>query len=127
MLDADAALWDRYIRTNPFPEAKLIYDLHVGTPCPITDKLPPNYKKMILTLSTLRIDVVALMPTETVVIEVKPYAGPLAIGQVWSYAQLTARDYPQFPKPVPMILTDKAPPDTQWLCDRLQILLIQLD
>jgi len=126
MLEADASLWDKYIRTNPLPEAKLIYDLHVGTPSPAITNLPPNYKKMVIALSTLRIDVVALMTTETIVIEVKPYAGPYAIGQVWSYTQLLMRDMPQLPNPVPMILTDKAAADTQWLCERLKVLLIEL-
>jgi len=127
MLDADAELWDRYIRTGPFPLARLIYDLHVGTPALPIEHYPDNYTRMVQRLSTLRIDVVALMPTETLVFEVKPRAGLQAIGQAYSYAQLVHRDIPTFLHPVPVILTDKAIPDAQWLCDRLSITLIELD
>jgi len=127
MLDADAALWDRYLKTNPFPHAKVMYDVRVGTPAAAPDHYPDNYRRMVLELSTLRIDAVVLIPTETLIIEVKPRASLTAIGQAHGYAQLLHRDMPNLPNPVPVILTDTAAPDTQWLCDRLQILLIQLD
>lgn len=126
MLDADAILWDQFIRTNPLPKAKLIYDLHVGTPALPIQHYPDKYIHMVQRLSTLRIDVVALMPTETLVFEVKPRAALQAIGQAYCYAQLVRRDIPTFPNPVPVILTDKAIPDAQWLCNRLRITLIEL-
>jgi len=127
MLPADAKLWDKFIRTNPFPDAKLIYDLHVGTPAPIIENYPANYRKMVHTLSTLRVDVVALCPEETLVFEIKPHASLMAIGQAYSYAQLIRRDIPNFRNPVPVILTDTPAPDTHWLCNRLRIILVQLD
>lgn len=127
MLNADAAIWDRFIHTNPFPDAKLLYDLHVGTPAPIVENTPANYRSMILSLSTLRIDVVAMLPTETLVIEIKPRASLYAIGQVLGYALLVKRDFPHLINPTPVIITDTAAADTQWLCDRLNVTLHELD
>lgn len=127
MLDADAVLWHHYLKTNPFPEGQVIYDLHVGTPSPIAENTPESYRRMILSLSTLRIDALVLLPTESIVFEIKPRAGLYAIGQAYCYAQLVRRDMPQFPNPVATILTDKARADTQWLCNRLKIILIELD
>jgi len=127
MLKDDSALWDRYIRLNRFPDARVMYDVRVGTPAPAPDDYPDNYRRMVLELSTLRIDAVVLMPTETLVIEIKPRASLNALGQALGYTRLLHRDIPELPSPIPTILTDTPAPDTQWLCDRLQILLIQLD
>lgn len=127
MLPADVAIWERYLDTNPFPTARIAYDVHVGTPVSISADDPPNIQHMLYQLTTLRIDAVVFLLNETPVIEIKPDAGMSAIGQALAYALLFDRQFPGYAPPVPTILTDTALPDTPWLCDRLGITLLEID
>lgn len=65
-------------------------------------------------------------PTQTLVTEVKPFAGLSAIGQALGYRHLFAEDYPFAPDPVPCIITDLAQPDIAALCRKLRITLVEL-
>ena len=127
MHPADAHLWEQFLLSNPFPHAKIAYDLHVGTPATLPPDTAPQLRKMAYALSTRRIDAVAYLPDETIIIEVKPNAGITAIGQVLSYTPLFHREHPLSPKPIPAIVTDTAQPDIPWLCTRYRILLIELN
>lgn len=127
MLHEDTILWQRFLDTANLYNCEVAYDVHVGTPATFSPDTPENYKRMIERLSTLRIDAVLFYPNRTHIIEIKPHAGIVAIGQVLGYSLLYHREYPHHPKPTPTILTDTALPDTPWLCRNLGILLIQLD
>lgn len=127
MLPADVELWNRFLDHNDFPGATVAYDVHVGTPAHVPPGTQENYARMIVALSTYRIDAVLYLPDETAVVEVKPHAGPTAIGQVLSYTLLFRKLYPQLPTTHPIILTDTARPDTPYLCAAFNITLIELD
>ncbi|MBA7612647.1 hypothetical protein ES703_19883 [subsurface metagenome] len=124
MMPADIIIWTRYLKTNPFPQARISYDLHVGTPAGPLDGLTPEYQEMALALSTKRIDAVVYETRRTGIVEVKPYAGSGAIGQVLTYRLLYIREFPGSPQPIAMILTDYPQRDTPWLCNQLNIVLI---
>jgi len=127
MMPEDTALWNRFLHDHPKINATVAYDVHVGTPSPTPKDFPPPYKYMVDRLSTKRIDVVLFFPTETLVTEIKPYAGTTAIGQVLSYVPLFHRDFPHEPKPRPCIITDTPQPDIHYLCGLHNIILIELD
>ena len=82
MMPADILIWSRYLKSNPFPNARIAYDVHVGTPAGPLDGLSAQYELMAIALSTKRIDAVVYEPRRTLIIEIKPYAGASAIGQV---------------------------------------------
>ncbi|MBA7693088.1 hypothetical protein ES703_101663 [subsurface metagenome] len=124
MMPADILIWSRYLKSNPFPNARIAYDVHVGTPAGPLDGLSAQYELMAIALSTKRIDAVVYEPRRTLIIEIKPYAGASAIGQVLTYRLLYHRDFPGSPFPLPVILTDHAQLDTPWLCQQLNIQLI---
>jgi hypothetical protein len=126
MLPEDTALWNAYLDTDPWPNAKAAYDVHVGTPPPERPDLSEAMQRDLYALYTKRIDAVILLPTETLVIEVKPNASTSAIGQALCYALIFHREHPTLPTPKPVILTDTPHVDTPWLCDRLNVILIAL-
>jgi len=124
MMPADIRIWTRYLKTNPFPKARVTYDLHVGTPATALQGMPEEYKRMTEALSTKRIDAVVYEARRTRICEVKPYAGSGAIGQVLTYRLLYHRDFPGSPLPLPWIITDYPQRDTPWLCRQLNIELV---
>lgn len=126
-IDHDAKLWRRFLLLHPPKNATVAYDVHVGTPAPVPDHYQRPYRRMIETLSTKRIDAVLFAPNETLVVEVKPYAGTQSIGQALANTALFKAKYPQFPSIKPAIVTDTAQPDMPHLCATFQILLIELD
>jgi len=122
----DTAIWNAWLDTDPWPNALVAYDVHVGTVASVPDGTPENYRRMVEHLSTLRIDVVVLLHRATLVIEIKPSASLSAIGQALGYSLLFRDQFPYRPRPVPTILTDLSKPDTAWLCNILNVQLLTL-
>jgi len=123
----DAIIWRDMLLHGPRLNATVAYDVHVGTPSPAAADVPPNYARMIETLSTKRIDVVIFFPQETYACEIKPAAGCDAIGQALSYAHLFKAKFPEYPKVRPCIITDTAQPDISTRCVTFGVLLIETD
>lgn len=126
-INHDARIWDRFLRTQSLTQFSVAYDVHVGSISPAAADLPANYARMVATLSSKRIDVVMYFPDETVVLEVKQYAGLAAIGQSLSYRHLFKARFPEKPKVKAAILTDTAQPDMHTLCVTFNILLLEVD
>ena len=122
----DTAIWNAALDIDPWPNARVAYDVHVGTPAIVPMDSPESYRRMVEHLSTLRIDVVVLLPNKTLVIEIKPSASLSAIGQALGYTHLFHAKYPHYLKPTPCILTDLPKPDTPWLCNLLHVQLLTL-
>lgn len=123
----DADIWRRFLMSTDLNKAYIAYDIHVGTPAFIPEGTPPNYARMIRTLSTKRIDAVLFFPTETLICEVKPRAGTQAVGQALCNTVLFRRKYPDNPAMQPCIITDTAQPDLLQLCSHFDIVLSEVD
>lgn len=122
----DTAIWNAWLDKDPWPNAQVAYDVHVGTVATVPNGTPQNYRRMVEHLSTLRIDVVVLLDTASLVIEIKPSASLSAIGQALGYSLLFRDQFPRRPPPMPAILTDLSKPDTAWLCNILNVHLFTL-
>ena len=70
-------------------------------------------------LSKYRIDVVAYRSSSIEIIEVKPEASTVAIGQVVTYVELYKRDFSPRPPVRGVIITDHELPDIRYLTERL--------
>lgn len=124
MSPADKKIWERFIEKYPDAFNSCQYDFHVGDAPPFNTLLDDDTDWNQDKLYRLRIDVVALTKNETVIIEVKPNAGPSTIGQVKSYRTLYMRDEePQVPVKM-MILTDAEKPNMQYLCKQEGVVLV---
>jgi len=106
LLADDVVLWERFIETYPDYFESCNYDVHVGNNITLPDDWAPNYQKMAKELSQFRIDVIAWKNDIPTIVEIKPRASTTAIGQIIVYRTLFAREYPNYPAPKSMIITD---------------------
>lgn len=120
----DTEIWNRFIAKFPTEFLTCQYDFHIGEPPPFNTLMDDDTDLNQDKLYRLRIDVVAVSKDRIYVIEIKPNAGPSAIGQLQSYASLYERD--ENPKmPVEMILiTDREVPNMDFLCKDAKIKLV---
>lgn len=126
-IEHDARIWRTLLQRVPPDGATVIYDLHVGTTPQFARKFPANYRRMIQQTARKRIDAILFFPTETLIIEIAPYAGLDSLGKALAYTQLFVREHPGYPSVKPTLLTDCAQPDMHGLCLHFNVLLIETD
>lgn len=126
MKPADIAIWERFIEAYPKAYEKVQYDFNVGDPPPF-NPLGDNDEDLNQdALYRLKIDVVGHLGSEIDIIEVKPLAGPSAIGQVKGYKTLFLRDERPKEKVNMVIITDTAKPNMRYLCNVEGIKLVEV-
>jgi len=111
MFPLDIAIWERFISDYPDFFNHVDYDVKVGSGSQVNSVLSKNYQHMQEILSKYRIDVVGYTTEEIYIIEVKPEAGTIAIGQVITYRTLYQRDFLPQNKVRGMIVSDRLLPD----------------
>lgn len=121
MLPADVILWERFLSRYREEYDKFEYDVHVGKVKPIYPTSPVNLMKLAEAVSRKRIDVVAYKDIFRVIIEVKPYAGLSALGQLLGYEILYRREYPGPYTLMLGVVTDRLDEDMEVLFDHYNI------
>jgi len=111
MLAEDNAVWSAFLTKNYDRLQEVWYDVRVGTPVELAPEASEMEKRIAAGLTRKRIDVVALVEGAFWVIEVKPYASMLALGQALSYARMFALQYQVPGRVVPVIVCDTADGD----------------
>ena len=122
-LAEDNAVWTRFLERNFERLQEVWYDLRVGKPVKLDDNATEMEQRIARGLTRKRIDVVGWDGGSYWVIEVKPYAGMLAVGQVISYARLFALEYVIKGRVVPVIVCDNTDRDLLDEYDELGILV----
>jgi len=121
MFPLDIKIWERFLDLHGSQFTGFDYDVKVGRGSSIEPETPDNFARMQAILSKFRIDVVGFDASTIYVIEVKPDASTIAIGQVVSYINLFQRDFN--PK-VPIrgvVVTDRELPDIRYLTNEYNI------
>ena len=90
----DVGVWRQFLPRCGLAFTSLLYDVRVGRGSHRGDPRDPEPDPAFSELLRKRIDVVAHYGDHVVVIEVKPEASMLALGQVLTYRQLLAPTYP---------------------------------
>ncbi len=111
MLAEDNAVWGRFLKTDAYRIEELWYDVRVGQPVFLGVNATEMEKKIAAGLTRKRIDVVCRVLGDFWVVEVKPLASMLAIGQVFSYARMFAIEYAPDDRVIPVIVCDKVDGD----------------
>lgn len=111
MLAEDNAVWSKFLEQNFERLTEVWYDVRVGQPVKLDGDVSDMEKRIAAGLTRKRIDVVAISGGNYWVIEVKPYASMLALGQVISYARLFALQYEVRGRVIPVIVCDSADED----------------
>lgn len=126
LMPEDVRIWERFLETDPIPTALVAYDVHLGSTPTLPPDAPEFLRKHVAAVYPKKVDLVMYFPAQTLVTEVKPFAGLTALGQALGYQHLFAQDFPFAPQPVACILTDIAQPDMYTLCRRLGITLLEV-
>ena len=94
MKPADIHLWEKFIRANAGFFDSVDYDVPVGPAPDWLDIEKDELAKKELPLYQKKIDVVGFKDNLVWLVEVKPFAGSLALGQILSYEILFRKDNP---------------------------------
>lgn len=124
---ADTAILDLHMRHCPPSFTAWYFDIPLG---PLESQLVnapwvTRYPAWLRNYSH-RADLVWTMNGEITVCEIKPLAGPSALGQAIVYAHLWDLEYPDAAPARPCVMTDHTWPWMRQLCERLAIRLLEL-
>jgi len=111
----DIEIWERFLIEHGKDFTGFSYDVKVGTGTSLPKKTPDEYRRMADILSKFRIDAVGFKSTQIEIIEVKPEASTVAIGQIITYVDLYRRDFNPTVQIIGAIVTDKHLPDIAYL------------
>ncbi|MBA7533039.1 hypothetical protein ES705_25274 [subsurface metagenome] len=93
MLAEDTLVWSKYLADPVHRITEVWYDVHVGKPVPGLDPSDKLGMRIASGITRKRIDVVARVGGGLWVVEIKPFASMLALGQVLSYTRLFVEEY----------------------------------
>jgi len=124
MLAEDNAVWSKFLTSDADRIQELWYDLRVGEPVYISPDASDMERKIARGLTRKRIDVVCLVGEDFWVVEIKPYASMLAVGQALTYARLFALEYEVEGRIIPVIVCDHIDADLVEEFDEFGILVL---
>lgn len=123
---SDVEVWSEFLKAPPVKIEGVWYDVHVGKQI---ESLRPGdelEKKIAAALTRKRIDCVIRTPAAYWVVEVKPFAGYLALGQVLNYARLFATEYQTDREVLAVCVCNEADADVIDDFERMGAVLIQV-
>ena len=127
MLAEDNAVWTMFLEQNFERLHEVWYDVRVGRPVKLAADATEMEIKIARGLTRKRIDVVGWDGGSYWVIEVKPFASMLAVGQVISYARMFAMEYVIKGRVVPVIVCSTLDEDLTDEFKELGILVIETE
>jgi hypothetical protein len=107
----DLVLWEEFRRRSAKDYVALYFDVSLGTGEEIAEGVSENVAKAWQRLTRFRADVVGDTGTVWHLIELRPNAGPGAVGSVQTYTTLWTIQPPDGRKVVPIIVTDRCSRD----------------
>ncbi|GAI16066.1 unnamed protein product [marine sediment metagenome] len=127
MLQEDNAVWGRFLTTDAYRIKEVWYDVRVGQPVLLAVGASDMERRIAAGLTRKRIDCVCRVGEGFWVVEVKPYASMLAVGQVISYVRLFEIEYPDAIPAIPVIVCDTLDADLIDEFDELDVLVLTND
>lgn len=111
MLAEDIEVWSAYLVSPVTPIKEAWYDVRVGQGLLLPVGASDIDRRISAGVARKRIDVVCHVGGGYWVVEVKPFAGMLAMGQIISYARLFVREYRVDGEVWPVVVCREADPD----------------
>jgi len=118
MMSEDTAVWSKYLESPVAPISEVWYDVHVGRAVPLPAGSSDMERRIAAGITRKRIDVVARVKAGLWVIELKPFAGMQALGQILSYHRLFVKEYRPACEVLPVIISSQADED---LLDQFEV------
>ena len=111
MKPQDEHLWEKFLLTNPDFGDEVEYDVLVGEGMIFGDLKTDKYAADFQQLTQKKIDAVVRKGSTFYIFEIKPNAGPTALGQVLSYTRLWRQKHPEATNVHMVILTNQEQSD----------------
>jgi len=111
MLFEDVDVWTRFLQMDHSRILEVWYDVHVGQAVPVPEGSPEYLKLVSLGVTRKRIDVICRVEEGFWVVEVKPYANALSLGQVLNYTTLFTSEYGEGKPVFPVVVCDNCDED----------------
>ena len=123
-LAADTDVWTRYLADPIVPIKEVWYDVHVGGAVQLLPDADEMDRRIAAGVTRKRIDVVAKVGAGFWIIEVKPVAGMVAIGQIIIYTRLFLQEFQVTGEVFPVIIADEVDQDVAPEIDSLGVVVI---
>lgn len=127
MMSEDVEVWSKFLALWGDKLKEVWYDVHVGASNVHNLSVDPLVKSIAAGVTRKRIDVICKVGGGYWVIEVKPFASMLALGQVVSYTGLFVREYEPDGETIPVIVCDSYDDDLLDEFEELGVVVIQND
>ena len=111
MLTEDTEIWSEYLTDPIAPIKKVWYDVHVGAGIKVAKGVSKSYENLAAGVGKKRIDAICKVGGGYWVVEIKPFASMLALGQVLSYSSLFVRDYEPDGEVWPVVICNEVDED----------------
>jgi len=127
MLAEDTAAWTRFLKSAVIEIDEVWYDLRVGQSVAIPQGASDMEQRIADGLTRKRIDAVCRVAGGFMVVEVKPYANMVALGQALTYSRLFSQEYEVSGDVLPVIVCDGVDQDLIDEFDEFGILVLVND
>ncbi|GAI84953.1 unnamed protein product [marine sediment metagenome] len=111
MMAEDIVVWSKYLQDPLVPIREVWYDVHVGGAVPVAGGPETMESRIAAGITRKRIDVVCAVGGGFWVVEIKPFASMLALGQVLSYTRLFKQEFAPVGEVWPVIVCDRVDDD----------------
>lgn len=126
MMRLDALVWTQFLKDDRYNISEVWYDVKVGAPI----EIPPGSTTQEVAIAEgtgcKRIDAIAHMENDLWVIEIKPYANYVPLGQVLAYVDLFREKYATSLFVRPVIVCASQDPDLMRMFTKHKVKIIQV-
>lgn len=126
MKPIDVHLWEKFLRLKPDFGDRVDYDVLVGEGTVVGDVEHDQYVRDFQILTQKKIDAVVHKDSFVYVVEIKPFAGAHALGQVETYSTLLRRKDPNIGGISKVIVTNKAQSDYGFVFEKYGVTLFEV-
>ena len=126
MMPEDHKIWVKFIENGLFLPDEVWYDVHVGAGIPLPSGQPDWMDKFVEYSYKKRIDMVWRTGLDFWVVEAKPLAGVVALGQVIFYAEAFVDKYRPTRDVFKGIVTDRVDPDVRRVFDHHSVVVFEV-
>ena len=126
MMPEDTIIWTKFLQSRAMLIDEVWYDVRVGSGVPLDSGQPDWLKRMADYTYRKRIDVVARRGRDYWIIEAKPGAGIVALGQALYYANAFKFENRIPGNVIPSVITDVVDPDVAPMFDAYGVVVFEV-
>jgi len=126
MMPEDRTIWQRFCGNGLYLPDEVWYDVRVGHAVPVASGQPAWMHKFAEYATRKRIDIVGKSGADYWIIEAKPKAGMVALGQALFYSWAFAKEYDHVGEVIPAVVTDVCDTDVREVFDLAGVVVFEV-